>query len=420
VEESKAVGGMLVVMDPRTGELLAVAQSPRFNPNAPASGMAADALRDRPALDTFEPGSTYKAFVAAAALEDHAIRSDDTFDCEGGSWEVGRHVIHDTHPHGMLNVARILAVSSNIGAAKVALRLGRDGMMRAARRFGFGERPGLVSGEGKGSIPFPKADVTLATQAFGQGLSATAVQVAAAYGALANRGVLMRPYLVARVTDPDGVVLLENQPTPVRQAVSEKTARLVTQMLEGAVQKDGTAPRAALESYRVAGKTGTAQKPDPVARGYSEKRIASFAGIVPADDPRLVIYVLVDEPRTDVYGGLVAAPAFREVAAAALPYLGVPPSLSVLAASKKVPIQAPMQVKEEPAAAQPVTERLEQGSVSVPNVQGQVGRDAVARLLATSLEPRLRGSGRVMAQSPAPGAHVPRGARVTLELGAAP
>ena len=141
----------------------------------------------------------------------------------------------------------------------------------------------------------------------------------------------MRPYLVARVTDPDGVVLLENQPTQVRQAVSERTARQVVQMLEGVVQKDGTAPRAALEAYRVAGKTGTAQKPDPVARGYSDKRIASFVGIVPADEPRLVIYVMVDEPKTDVYGGLVAAPAFKEIATAALPYLGVPPSLSVLA-----------------------------------------------------------------------------------------
>src|SRR5262249_38408218 len=150
--------------------------------------------------------------------------------------------------------------------------------------FGFGEKTGLaLPGEGKGSIPFPKADVTLATQAFGQGLSATAVQVAAAYGGLANRGVLMRPYLVARATGPAGVVLLQNQPTQVRQAVSDGTARTVVQMLEGAVAKDGTAPRAALEAYRVAGKTGTAQKPDPVARGYSEKRIASFAGIVPSD-----------------------------------------------------------------------------------------------------------------------------------------
>ena len=421
VDESKAIGGMLVVLDPRSGELLALAQSPRFNPNAPAPGIAAGALRDRPALDLFEPGSTYKAFVAAAALDDRAVRPEDVFDCEGGSWEVGRHVIHDTHPHGVLNLSRILAVSSNIGAAKVAQRLGREGMMRTARRFGFGERTGLaLPGEGRGSIPYPKADVTLATQAFGQGLSATAVQVAAAYGALANRGVLMRPYLVSRVTDPDGVVLLENQPTRVRQAVTERTARQVIQMLEGVVQKDGTAPRGALEAYRVAGKTGTAQKPDPVARGYSDKRIASFAGVVPADEPRLVVYVVVDEPKTDVYGGLVAAPAFREVATAVLPYLGVPPSLSVLASAKKVPIPPPMQVKEEPAAAQPVTERLEQGSVSVPNVQGQVGRDAVARLMATSLEPRLRGSGRVMAQSPAPGAHVARGARVTLDLGASP
>src|SRR5262249_7050 len=154
-----------------------------------------------------------------------------------------RHVIHDTHPHGMLNLGRILAVSSNIGAAKVAQRLGREGMMRAARRFGFGERPGLaLPGEGRGGLPYPKAEGTLAPQAFGQGLSGTAVQVAAAYGALANRGVLMRPYLVSRVTDPDGVVLLENRPTPVRPAVSERTARMVLQMLEGAVQKDGTAP----------------------------------------------------------------------------------------------------------------------------------------------------------------------------------
>jgi cell division protein FtsI (penicillin-binding protein 3) len=420
VEESRAVAGMVVVLEPRTGELLALAQSPRFNPNA-AGGVPALALRDRPALDLFEPGSTYKAFVAAEALEEQLARPEDTFYCENGSWEVGGHVVHDTHPHAELTLARILAVSSNIGAAKVAQRLGREGMMRAARRFGFGERTGLaLPGEGRGSVPYPKADVTLATQAFGQGLSATAVQVAAAYGALANQGLLMRPYLVSRVTDPDGVVILENQPTPVRRAVSERTAGSVLHMLQAVVQKDGTAPRAALEAYRVAGKTGTAQKADPVARGYSDKRIASFAGVVPAEDPRLVIYVVVDEPKTDVYGGLVAAPAFKEIAAASLPYLGVPPSLSVLAAAKKVPIQAPMQVKEEPAAAQPVTERLEQGSVSVPNVEGQIGRDAVVRLLKVSLEPRLQGSGRVVAQSPAPGAHVPRGARVTLELGSAP
>jgi cell division protein FtsI (penicillin-binding protein 3) len=420
VEESRAVAGMVVVLEPRTGELLALAQSPRFNPNA-AGAVPTLALRDRPALDLFEPGSTYKAFVAAEALEEQLVRPEDSFDCENGSWEVGGHVIHDTHPHGQLTLARILAVSSNIGAAKVAQRLGREGMMRASRRFGFGERTGLaLPGEGRGSVPFPKAEVTLATQAFGQGLSATAVQVAAAYGALANQGLLMRPYLVSRVTDPDGVVILENQPTPVRRAVSEQTAGSVLHMLQAVVQKDGTAPRAALEAYRVAGKTGTAQKADPVARGYSDKRIASFAGVVPADDPRLVIYVVVDEPKTDVYGGLVAAPAFKDIAAASLPYLGVPPSLSVLAAAKKVPIQAPMQVKEEPAAAQPVTERLEQGSVSVPNVEGQIGRDAVVRLLKVSLEPRLQGSGRVVAQSPAPGAHVPRGARVTLELASAP
>lgn len=160
-------------------------------------------------------------------------------------------------------------------------------------------------------------------------MTATAVQIAAAYGALANDGVLMRPYLVSKVVDPDGVVLLENRPTELRRAVSAKVARQVVGMLESVVVKGGTATKAAMEDYRVAGKTGTAQKADPVARGYSDKRIASFVGVVPAESPRAVILVVVDEPKTDVYGGTVAAPAFKEIATAAMAHLAVPPSRTV-------------------------------------------------------------------------------------------
>jgi cell division protein FtsI (penicillin-binding protein 3) len=425
VAESEALTGMVVALDPRTGEVLALAHAPRFNPNSPG-GVSTAVLRDRAALDVFEPGSTFKAFVAAGALESGAVQVEERFFCENGAWEVGKHVIHDTHPHGWLTLAQILQVSSNICMAKVAQKLGRERMVQTALRFGFGERSGLaLAGERRGSVPFPRAEVALATQSFGQGVSATAVQVAAAFGALANGGVLMRPYLVERVTDPDGVVLLENQPTQVRRVVSERTARTVVSMLEGVVEKAGTGARAHMDDYRVAGKTGTAQKPDLLAGGYSERRIASFVGLVPAENPRLVVLVVIDEPKTDVFGGLVAAPAFKEIAAAALPALGVPPSRGpslvrrMPEAPKTLPMTPPVQVKGESTPGETLTERLPPGAVAVPDVQGRVGREAVARLLSLALEPRLLGSGRVVAQSPAPGARVAKGARVTLEMSTA-
>ncbi|WP_163995196.1 penicillin-binding protein [Pyxidicoccus caerfyrddinensis] len=426
VEEAKGVAGMAVVLDPRTGELLAVANHPRFNPNNPGAGTRAE-MRNRAALDTFEPGSTTKPLVVAAALDQQAITPDSVFFCENGAWPIGRHTINDTHPHGWLAPRAILQVSSNICMAKIAQALGREKLVAGYHAFGFAERTGLaLPGEGRGVIPFPKAEVALATQSFGQGMTATAVQIASAYGALANDGVLMRPYLVSKVVDPDGVVLLENRPTEIRRVVSSKVARQVVGMLESVVTKEGTAPRAAMEEYRVAGKTGTAQKADPVARGYSDKRIASFAGMVPAESPRAVILVVVDEPKTDVYGGLVAAPAFKEIATAAMAHLAVPPSRTVapevaVAAVSPAPVAAkPVAVKAvvpaRPVLAEAVTETPEPGTVRVPDVQGQVGREAVVKLLAAALEPQVMGSGRVVSQTPAAGALVEKGARVTLEL----
>nr|WP_228530921.1 MULTISPECIES: penicillin-binding protein [Myxococcaceae] len=430
VEEAKGVAGMAVVLDPKTGEILALANDPRFNPNTPETGLK-NAIRNRAALDTFEPGSTMKAFVVAAALETGAVKPEQTFFCENGAWRIGRNVVNDTHKYGWLTPERVLQVSSNIGVSKIAQQLGRERMVEAYHAFGFAERTGLsLPGEGRGVVPFPKADISFATQSFGQGMTATAVQLAAGYGALANGGVLMRPYLVQKVVDPDGVVLLENRPTEVRQAVSAKTARQVVKMLESVVLKEGTAPKAAMEQYRVAGKTGTAQKADPVARGYSDKRIASFIGMVPAEDPRLVILVVVDEPKTDVYGGLVAAPAFKEIAQQALAHLAVPPSRE---APVPVPVATQGSGKGLPASPSPVAtvsavrgavpsvelvEPAGEGSVHVPALLGQAGREAVSRLLAAGLQPELLGSGRVVAQNPAPGAVVEKGSRVTVELSA--
>ena len=433
VEETRALSGMAVVLDPHTGALLALANAPRFNPNNPAHS-AQFAVRDRAALDAYEPGSTFKAFVVAGALEDHAIRLDQTFDTEGGAWRIGRRTIHDSHKHGDLTAQQILQVSSNIGAAKIANVLGRDRLVKWFHAFGFGEKTGLsLPGEGKGSIPYPKSDIRLATQAFGQGLTATAVQLAAGYGAIANGGVLMRPYLVDQVKDPDGVVLLKNAPTEVRQVISAQTSRRLISMLETVVEKEGTAVRAHMDDYRVAGKTGTAQKVDPLGHGYSDKLIASFIGMVPAESPRLVILVVLDEPKTDHYGGTVAAPAFKQIATFALPYLGVTPSKPI-APAPLVAAKGPLRLKAklpEPAPEPEVAaitddsgaeenDEVADGRVKVPNLSGTVGREAVTRLLSMALEPRLLGSGRVISQTPAAGARVEKGAKVTLELAAQP
>jgi cell division protein FtsI (penicillin-binding protein 3) len=320
-------------------------------------------------------------------------------------------------------VQRILQVSSNICAAKIGAMLGRDRLVDYYARFGFGERYGLgLPGEGKGVVPFPRADISLATESFGQGLTATAVQLAAGYGALANGGVLMKPYLVQRVVDPDGLTLIDNQPTEVRRVVSASSAKRVIAMLETVVEKEGTAPRARMDEYRVSGKTGTAQKADPVARGYGDKHIGSFIGVVPAEDPRLVVLVVLDEPKTDIYGGIVAAPAFKEIATAAMPYIGVkasraaPPEKPAVAAKP-----APVPLEPAKPGPNPVVAAISEldapaGSVRVPDLTGRGSREAVAQLLAVALEPRLAGSGRVSAQRPLAGSLVERGTRVTLEL----
>lgn len=427
VLDAKATAGTAIVLDPKTGEILSLANWPRFNPNSPR-GHGADDFRDRGVTDLFEPGSTMKSFVIASALEQKVITESTELDCEKGAWAIGRHVVHDTHPHGLLTPKGILQVSSNICTAKVAQKLGRERLVETFKNFGFGERFGLgLPVEGKGSIPFPRAEIALATQSFGQGMNATALQIAAAYAALANDGVLMKPYLVAKVVDADGVVLLENKPTPIRRVVSARAAKTVVNMLESVVEQGGTATKARMDEYRVAGKTGTAQKVDPIAGGYSDKRIASFAGMVPAEDPRAVILVVIDEPKTDVYGGLVAAPAFKEIATAAMPHLSVPRSREAPPSAKPVAVRPEPKPKPEKNVVVIQLDKLEQmdavtedgvveGAVKVPDVRGLGGRAAVAQLLTAALEPHLAGSGRVVSQRPAAGSLVEKGTRITVEL----
>jgi cell division protein FtsI (penicillin-binding protein 3) len=420
VQQARAAAGMAVVLDPATGEILALANAPLLNPNAPRK----EDLRNRAVLDSFEPGSTMKAFVVARALEEGVLRPNDSVFCENGRWAVGGHVIHDHQGLGWVTPAKVIAASSNICAAKIGQRLGRERLQRAFLAFGLGERTqtGLPA-EPRGVVPLPRAEISTVTMSFGQGLTATSLQITAAMAALANRGVLMKPWLVRRVVDPaSGNVLSEAVPTPVRRAVSDATARQVSEWLEGVVA-DGTGKKARLPGWRVAGKTGTAQKADPVTHGYSaDKRFSSFVGFVPADAPRFAIGVFIDEPKGEVYGGDVAAPVFKEIASHALQSGGVPPTdAKAVPAFAVAPGPEALPERDEVAGVAPFEAAPRQpprgeGAVAVPSVEGLPARAALRLLEASDLSADVRGSGRVAGQVPRPGQVVERGTRVRLQL----
>jgi cell division protein FtsI (penicillin-binding protein 3) len=267
-------------------------------------------------------------------------------------------------------------------------------------------------------VPFPRSDIALATQSFGQGLTATALQVTSAMGAIANGGVLVRPVVVKRIVDPaTGEVLEEARPEAVRRAVSAETAATIARWLVGVVEDPkGTGKRARLEGWRVAGKTGTAQKADAISGGYSaDRHFSSFVGFAPADAPRIVVGVFVDEPKGEIFGGEVAAPAFREIAEYAMKMLGVPPTAGAIAAAAEPP--APQDEEEEgPPPVEQATRPAPPGSVAVPALAGLPARAAVRALEAVDLSADLAGSGRVVRQSPPPGRVVARGTRVRMTL----
>jgi cell division protein FtsI (penicillin-binding protein 3) len=335
---------------------------------------------------------------------------------------VGGHVVHDHKGLGWVGPAKVMAASSNICAAKTGLKLGRERLQHAFLAFGFGERTLLgIPGEPRGQVPYPRAEISAATMSFGQGMTASALQITQAMAAIANRGILMKPWLVRRVVDPStGQVLSEAVPTPVRSAVSPATAAQVSRWLEGVVSDpDGTGKRARLPGWRVAGKTGTAQKADPVSGGYSaDRHFSSFVGFAPADAPRIAIGVFIDEPRGEIYGGEVAAPVFREIAEHALKARGVPPTEPAVA-SAPPPEPLPEPDEAEAVAAVEVAPRRAAGGgrgVAVPAVQGLSARAALRVLEAADLAGDVRGTGRVTAQVPRPGQAAERGSRVRLTL----
>jgi cell division protein FtsI (penicillin-binding protein 3) len=430
----EAIGGSIVIVDPASGEILAMASAPGYNPNDYSSSDPAS-RRNRAVVDRLEPGSTMKVFTMAAALAAKSVSPTATLYCEEGHMAIDNVVIHDTHPSKWLTPTQILSLSSNIGTAKIALGLGEQRLYEGFRRFGFGDAAGLpLPGESSGVLRprgRPWVQVETASAAFGQGISVTTLQLAMATAAVANGGRLMEPILVKRITDSGGVALSETSPRVRRDVVPGHVARLVSEMLIAVTEGEGTGVEAAIPGFRVAGKTATAQKVDPATGKYADTHyVASFVGFVPAERPRIAIAVVLDEPMGGMYaGGSVAAPVFRRVGEMALRYLGVTPRGSTPMKLSEIAEQAGGDLAEStyevlsqaraggppaPNAAVTPSAPLKSGEVRLPDLSGLPAREALKSVVALGLWASVEGTGRIARQEPPPGSVLAKGSTVRL------
>ncbi len=412
-ERTGAKAAQAIVLNVETGEILALASRPTHNPNNFESLKRA-ALRNSVVADTFEPGSVFKPFMAAAALNEELVTAQTPIDCESGAWRVGGRTIHDDHPKGRISVSEVIKFSSNIGSAKLAFRLGAKRTTRYLKDFGFGRFSSeAIPGSAPGLLQNPDRikPIELATTAYGHGVNASVLQLASATATLGNDGVRMKPLLVKEVRDPSGVTVRVHHPEIDRRVVSPEAASAVIDMMVSVVEPGGTGTRAAVEGYLVGGKTGTAWKYIEGA-GYSgTERVGSFVGIIPADDPRLAIVVSVDSPQKgSKYGGVVAAPAFAEIASHAMRTMGVPPRADLLeeVSVEETAPTAPM--------AAPHLQWGAKGKLIAPDLSGLSMRDALVTLQGAGLGIRFQGSGRIVHQSPEPGRVIRPGQPVEVTL----
>ena len=459
VETYTPRGAFAVVLDPSTGDLLAVANAPDFDPNH-FTEADRSSYRNRAVADTFEPGSIMKPFLVASALETGAVGLDDVFDCEHGAYRIGRNTIHDTHPYDMLPVEEIVQVSSNIGSAKIAQRMGAEALHGAYRRCGFGQASGLdLAGESGGILRSWKSwrRIGLATHAFGQGVSVTGIQLAAALGAIANGGTLYQPRVIMEMRDRQDQIVDARSPQVVDRPFGPETAGQVREMMGLVVQEGGTGTRARLEHYTCGGKTGTAQKVNSETGRYDRTMwVSSFIGFAPLEDPRVVVVVVVDEPHGKHYGGTVAGPVFKEIASGALQALGVPPMPEAVAeAARRAAGEDGMAESESEAEAEAESESESEagsepmcrttetetdavvdvegdadlglsvgeltddldGSPTMPDLSGKTLRSALLALGEYSFDLRVEGSGFLIDQAPAAGVPIRDGDQVTLVFG---
>ncbi|WP_020675394.1 penicillin-binding protein [Geopsychrobacter electrodiphilus] len=417
VKQSGAVGGTVVMIEPASGRVLAMASQPSYNPNAINRYHPAD-WRNRVVSDSFEPGSIFKPFILSAIIQEQVLSPGSQVDCEHGRYEVGGKIIRDHKGYGRLRLSEMLKYSSNIGFAKLGKMLERERVYRYVSDFGFGAKTGIdLPGEQEGLLHPSKGwfEIDLATISFGQGISVTPMQMVTAMGAIANGGLLMKPYLVEKIVDGQGATVFSRQPHVVRRVISAATAKRVRQMMVGVTEEGGTGTKGVVEGFDVAGKTGTAQKIDPVTGTYSdEKMVASFIGMVPAENPVILLLVTIDEPQDKIYGGLVAAPVFSRIADEALRYLDVPPTTVV--AKQTLPEQPPKIAGDKSVISEPQV-TAGKGS-SMPNFIGMSYRQVLEAMQRSGLNIKLSGSGKVVEQSPSAGAVVRYGAKIWVRFGA--
>ncbi|MBI1746037.1 MAG: transpeptidase family protein [Acidobacteria bacterium] len=441
MRNSHAIAGTIIVMDPHTGQVLAMANEPTYDPNQ-YQWSDAEVRRNRAISDAFEPGSTFKVLIAAAALEENLARPEETIDCQMGSILVGRHRFHDHKRFGVLSVSDIIAKSSDVGAIKLGLRLGTERLYQYVRTFGIGQRTGIdLPGEHFGLFqpPHKWSGISIGAISFGQEVGVTALQMLRAVGAIANGGYLVKPYVVERIEAADGRTVYQAQPfrTPI---LSSPVAEAVTDMMHGVVEH-GTAKKALMQSYSAGGKTGTAQK--IINGAYSRnKYVASFVGFAPAENPAMAAIVVLDEPIGKYHGGDIAAPVFKQVSERVLISMGVQQTKEPILTTRKVGkarqkpvmradssrgrLDAPAQEVEwtaasrSPAAAQ-TKERViiaaKPGMTMMPDFRGKSLREVSQQCNRLGITLKPIGSGLALAQDPPPGSLVGPGMQCQLRFG---
>ena len=426
-QQTHAKGISIIVMDPRTGEILGMGNYPTFNPNEYAK-YGPQSWINRGISHTYEPGSTFKIVTVASAFEEGLAHPSELIDCQNGVITVFGRVIHDHKRFGVLSVKEIMQKSSDVGAIKLALRVGDERFADHIERLGFGKQtsvdlPGEERGLTKPASRWTKSSV--GSIAMGQEIGVTPLQIVRMVSAVANGGILYQPYIVKRVQHPEKGVVSETEPHGER-VISAETAQELQDMLEGVVT-DGTAKSSKLEGYTAAGKTGTAQKVDEKTGRYSAtKYIASFAGFAPATNPLISMIVVIDEPVGLHHGGEIAAPVFKRVAEQVLRYMSVPPDVPSYAPQYVVKRPKPESKPKQEREPNPPTAGLTQlvamhvdtalGDVAVPDFRGKSLRQVTEECLRTGLRLQSIGSGAAAGQSPPPGASVPAGASIQVRF----
>ena len=440
ISDTHAKAGTVIVQDPNTGELLAVANWPTFDPNDPGS-YSADARADRAVSDAYEPGSTFKVITLTGAIENGVANPNELVDCQMGKILVAGRLIHDWHPFGILSVTGILANSSDVGAIKVALRLGAPKFYETARAFGIGQYTGIdLPGENRGLLrPVDEwTPSSIGSLAMGQEVSVTPVQIVSAISAIANGGTLYRPRVVREIRDSETGTELPHPDAEPQEATDARTAATMREMMED-VMIEGTGKHSQLDGYTSAGKSGTAQLIDPNTRRYSATQYnASFVGYAPVNDPAITVLVVLDSPVGAHHGGQVGGPVFKRVAEQVLAYLGVPhdvPSPTDVETAKNLHAspQPDPDAEEAEASKARFAEAVARGDdsarsaptaafagddeVVVPALGGQTVRGVMEECAKAGLAPALIGNGIALEQYPNAGTQVPRGSRVTVRFG---